>query len=78
MGCRICRPSDSRIEIHASRSIAGAMALIDARDFVQPEDVQAVFLEVAAHRLVPQADSGSIDDVRRQQAAAILERVAIP
>ncbi|MCB1561279.1 MAG: AAA family ATPase [Xanthomonadales bacterium] len=57
---------------------ARAMALIDARDFVQPEDVQAVFLEVAAHRLVPQADSGSIDDVRRQQAAAILERVAIP
>ena len=57
---------------------ARAVALIEGRDFVQPEDVQSVFLEVAAHRLVPEADSGNIDDARRQQARAILERVAIP
>jgi MoxR-like ATPase len=37
---------------------ARALALLRGRDFALPEDVQAVFEEVAAHRLVPQGDSG--------------------
>jgi MoxR-like ATPase len=36
---------------------ARALALLRGRDFALPEDVQAVFEEVAAHRLVPQGES---------------------
>ena len=35
-----------------------AHALLLGRDHVLPEDVQALFAQVAAHRLVPEADAG--------------------
>ena len=57
----------------ALRRAAQAWALLEGRKGVIPEDVQAVFPSVAAHRLIP---------AERERAAptaeAILEAVAIP
>ena len=54
--------------------VARARALLQGRDYVLPEDVQALFVEVAAHRLVPDADSIE----RNALARSILESVAVP
>jgi MoxR-like ATPase len=53
---------------------ARAWALIDARDAVLPEDVQAVFKAVAAHRLLPTGDTLSATAL----AQRLLDTVAIP
>lgn len=50
------------------RQCAQAWALLEGRDFVIPEDVQAVFGSVASHRLAAESN-----DIAKQ----ILERVAI-
>jgi MoxR-like ATPase len=50
-----------------------ALAMLKGRDFALPEDIQAVFEEVAAHRLVPQGDAGD----RVALARAILQTVAV-
>jgi len=52
---------------------ARALALLQGRDYALPEDVQAVFEEVAAHRLVPQGDAGD----RVALARALLKSVAV-
>ena len=52
---------------------ARAHALIDGRNHALPEDVQALFVEVAAHRLVPEAEAESRDVL----AAAILTAVPV-
>lgn len=52
---------------------ARAYALLDGRDHVQPEDVQALFSQVAAHRLVPESESEGRDAL----AASILHAVAV-
>lgn len=52
---------------------ARAMALLEGRAHVLPEDVQGVFAEVAAHRLVPAAEAGD----RIELAASILRAVAV-
>jgi MoxR-like ATPase len=52
---------------------ARAHALIAGRTHVLPEDVQALFVEVAAHRLVPEAESSTRDAL----AASILAAVAV-
>jgi len=54
--------------------VARARALLHERDYVLPEDVQALFEEVAGHRLVPESDTGD----RNSLARHILERVAVP
>ena len=38
---------------------ARAYALLLGRGHVRPDDVQALFTAVAAHRLVPEADAGN-------------------
>ena len=53
--------------------VARALALLRGRDYAQPDDVQSVFEEVAAHRLVPQGDSGD----RQNLSASILRSVAV-
>jgi MoxR-like ATPase len=53
---------------------ARANALLEGRDHVLPADVRAVFAEVAAHRLVVEAEAGG--DAERV-AAAILAAVAV-
>jgi len=52
---------------------ARAFALLDGRDHVQPEDVQALFAQVAAHRLVPESESEGRDAL----AERILRTVAV-
>ena len=53
---------------------ARAAALLAGREHVLPEDVQALFVEVAAHRLVPEADASD----RLALADAILRAVRLP
>jgi MoxR-like ATPase len=55
--------------LHAAR----ALALLRGTAFAIPEHVQAVFVEVAAHRLVPAGDSGD----RSQLARSILATVPV-
>jgi MoxR-like ATPase len=52
---------------------ARAFALLDGRAHVLPEDVQALFAQVAAHRLVPESESEGRDAL----AASILRSVAV-
>ncbi|HTD28917.1 MAG TPA: ATPase, partial [Xanthomonadaceae bacterium] len=52
---------------------ARAQALIQGRDHVVPDDVQALFSEIATHRLVPDGD----DDSRDRLAKKILHAVAV-
>ncbi|MFT7114859.1 MAG: MoxR-like ATPase [Rhodoferax sp.] len=54
---------------------AKAQALLSGRDYVAPDDVQAIFAQTVAHRLVPLADAdrGAVEQVR-----ALLERVPLP
>lgn len=52
---------------------ARALALLSGRRHVLPDDVQALFVPVAAHRLVPAADAGSGPAL----AQAVLDSVAV-
>jgi MoxR-like ATPase len=54
---------------------ARAHALLEERDYVAPDDVQAILAQTIAHRLQPVAGSGrgSVEQVR-----AMVEAVAIP
>ena len=54
--------------------VARAYALLDGRPYALPEDVQAVFASVAAHRLVPAADAGADRDGLARQ---VLESVPV-
>ncbi len=53
---------------------ARASALLTQRRFVLPEDVQAVFAAVAAHRLVPAPDAGA---TREALCSSVLATVAV-
>jgi MoxR-like ATPase len=54
---------------------AKAQALVSGRDYVAPDDVQAIFPQTVAHRLIPVGDAGRgpIEQVR-----AMLEAVPLP
>jgi len=54
---------------------AKAQALIEGRDYVAPDDVQAVLPQTIAHRLVPVGDArrGAVEQVR-----AMVESVPLP
>jgi len=53
---------------------AKAQALLNGRDYVAPDDVQAILPQTTAHRLVPVASAGrgAIEQVR-----AMLEAVPL-
>ena len=51
---------------------ARAWALMDERGYVIPEDLQALFVAVAAHRLIPGKGAG-----RKALARALLDEVAV-
>ncbi|MCX7167067.1 MAG: AAA family ATPase [Rhodocyclales bacterium] len=57
-------------------AVARAWALLDGRDHVLPEDVQAVLPGVVAHRLRPVDDTARIDV--EAVAAALIEAVPLP
>jgi MoxR-like ATPase len=54
---------------------ARARALLDRRDYVAPDDIQAVLPQTIAHRLVPAAGAGR---GRVEQVRAMVEAVALP
>jgi MoxR-like ATPase len=54
---------------------ARAHALLDRRDYVAPDDIQAILAQTIAHRLVPVAGCGR---GRVEQVRAMVEAVAIP
>ncbi|MBN9411256.1 MAG: MoxR family ATPase [Burkholderiales bacterium] len=54
---------------------AKAQALIAGRDYVAPDDLQAVLPQTAAHRLVPVSDAGR---GAVQQVRAMIEAVPLP
>jgi MoxR-like ATPase len=54
---------------------ARAQALLSGRAHVLPEDVQALFVEVTAHRLVPEAEQGSRETLARQLLTAVAVEV---
>jgi len=54
---------------------AKAVALLDQRDYVAPDDLQAILPQTVAHRLVPVAGAGRGP---REQVRAMLEAVPVP
>jgi MoxR-like ATPase len=59
---------------------AKAQALIQGRDYVAPDDVQAVLPQTIAHRLVPVLPAGSTSEGGRgavEQVHAMLEAVPL-
>jgi MoxR-like ATPase len=60
----------------ALRHCAQAWALLDGRNSVLPEDVQAILAAVVTHRLLP-ADEGN-HDTSKKLAQYLLEAVPIP
>jgi MoxR-like ATPase len=54
---------------------AKAQALLSGRDYVAPDDVQAILPQTVAHRMIPVGDAGRgpIEQVR-----AMLEAVPLP
>ena len=54
---------------------ARARALLGQRDYIAPDDVQAVLPQTIAHRLVPVAGAGR---GRVEQVRAMIEAVALP
>ena len=54
---------------------AKAHALLDARDYVAPDVLQAVLPQTVAHRLIPVAGAGR---GRREQVRALIESVPLP
>ena len=60
--------------VHAAR----AWALLDGRDHVLPDDVQAVLPSVAGHRLRPAGRGAITHRARTELVAAVVEAVAVP
>ncbi|MCV2365293.1 AAA family ATPase [Paucibacter sp. DJ1R-11] len=54
---------------------ARARALLEGRDFVSPDDVQAILPQTIAHRLRPRAGAGRGP---REQVRAMIEAIALP
>jgi MoxR-like ATPase len=54
---------------------AKARALLSRRDYVAPDDIQAILPQTVAHRLVPAAGAGR---GRVEQVRAMIEAVALP
>ena len=54
---------------------AKAQALLSGRDYVAPDDVQAILAQTVAHRLIPVGDAGRGP---AEQVRAMLEEVALP
>ena len=54
---------------------ARARALLEGRDFVSPDDIQAILPQTIAHRLRPRAGAGRGP---REQVRAMIEAIALP
>jgi MoxR-like ATPase len=66
-----------RATLHLLRA-SRARAALDGRDFVIPDDVQALALPVLAHRLLPSAEALLARQLPEQVLAAIVAKVPLP
>jgi MoxR-like ATPase len=66
-----------RATLHLLRA-SRARAALDGRDFVIPDDVQALALPVLAHRLLPSAEALVTRRSPEQVLAAIVDQVPLP
>jgi MoxR-like ATPase len=66
-----------RATLHLLRA-SRARAALDGRDFVIPDDVQALALPVLAHRLLPSAEALVARQLPEQVMAAIVGQVPLP
>ena len=66
-----------RATLHLLRA-SRARAALDGRDFVIPDDVQALALPVLAHRLLPSAEALVARQLPEQVLAAIVGKVPLP
>jgi MoxR-like ATPase len=66
-----------RATLHLVRT-ARASAALDSRDFVIPEDVQALAVSVLAHRVLPTAEAQLSRRSPEQVVADIVERTPVP
>jgi MoxR-like ATPase len=66
-----------RATLHLLRATR-ARAALDGRDFVIPDDVQALALPVLAHRLLPSAEALVARQLPEQVLAAIVGQVPLP
>ena len=58
--------------------MAKACAFLSGRDYVVPEDVAAIFSDVAAHRLMLNAKARMMELDAQQLAGEILKNVPMP
>jgi len=58
--------------------MAKARAYIVGRDYVIPEDIQHVFIDVCAHRVIPSQTARSKKITASQSLAVLLDEVAVP
>jgi MoxR-like ATPase len=66
-----------RATLHLLRA-GRARAALDGRDFVIPDDMQALALPVLAHRLLPSAEAVVTQQSPERVLAAIVERMPLP
>jgi MoxR-like ATPase len=66
-----------RATLHLLRA-SRARAALDGRDFVIPDDVQALALPVLAHRMLPSAEALLARQMPEQVLAAIVGKVPLP
>jgi MoxR-like ATPase len=66
-----------RATLHLLRA-SRARAALDGRDFVIPDDVQALAVPVLAHRLLPSSEALVARQLPEQVLAAIVEQVPLP
>jgi MoxR-like ATPase len=66
-----------RATLHLLRA-SRAFAALDGRDFVIPDDVQALALPVLAHRLLPTPEALVSQDLPEQVLSRIVERMPLP
>ena len=66
-----------RATLHLLRA-GRARAALDGRDFVVPDDMQALALPVLAHRLLPSAEAVVTQQSPERVLAAIVERMPLP
>ncbi len=66
-----------RAALHLLRA-SRARAALDGRDFVIPDDVQALAEPVLAHRLLPSVDAMTAGQLPGQVLASIVERTPLP
>jgi MoxR-like ATPase len=69
--------ASQRATLHLLRA-SRARAALDGRDFVIPDDVQALALPVLAHRLLPSAEAVVTQQSPERVLAAIVEHLPLP